>query len=82
MAIISSPAVPAAEPMQALPAPSGQIPEDLSELDDRELLALAIGQQLGISQMQVSRLLARALGYLRPRVTGLPERPTDGAASA
>jgi DNA-directed RNA polymerase specialized sigma subunit len=183
MAIISSPAVPAAEPMQAMPAPSGQIPEDLSELDDRELLALAtslpgasgrraaardllvsrglvlscvrqysrdpelaedltqvgyvgllkainnfdpafgcglssyarsymwavtthwgelpareqkvlilrfyggmtqtqIGQQLGISQMQVSRLLARALGYLRPRVTGLPERPIDGAASA
>jgi RNA polymerase sigma factor (sigma-70 family) len=38
-----------------------------------------IGQQLGISQMQVSRLLARALGYLRPRVTGLPERPTDAA---
>jgi RNA polymerase sigma-B factor len=31
-----------------------------------------IGRQLGISQMQVSRLLARALGYLRPRVLGLP----------
>ncbi len=29
-----------------------------------------VGQQLGISQMQVSRLLAHALGYLRPRLTG------------
>ena len=32
-----------------------------------------IGQQLGISQMQVSRLLGRALGYLRPRLLGLDE---------
>jgi len=32
-----------------------------------------IGQQLGISQIQVSRLLGRALGYLRPRVLGLEE---------
>ena len=32
-----------------------------------------IGQQLGISQMQVSRLLSRALGYLRPRLLGLDE---------
>jgi len=31
------------------------------------------GQQLGISQMQVSRLLGRALGYLRPRLLGLDE---------
>ena len=30
-----------------------------------------IGRQLGISQMQVSRLLSRALGYLRPRLLGL-----------
>ncbi len=29
-----------------------------------------VGQQLGISQMQVSRKLAHALGYLRPRVVG------------
>ena len=27
-----------------------------------------IGRQLGLSQMQVSRLLSRALGYLRPRL--------------
>ncbi len=32
-----------------------------------------IGQQLGISQMQVSRLLGHALGYLRPRLLGLDE---------
>jgi RNA polymerase sigma-B factor len=29
-----------------------------------------IGQQLGISQMHVCRLLAHALGYLRPRLLG------------
>ncbi|HEY2579008.1 MAG TPA: sigma-70 family RNA polymerase sigma factor [Streptosporangiaceae bacterium] len=29
-----------------------------------------IGERLGISQMHVSRLLARALGYLRERLTG------------
>jgi RNA polymerase sigma-B factor len=32
-----------------------------------------IAQQLGISQIQVSRLLGRALGYLRPRLLGLDE---------
>jgi len=37
-----------------------------------------IGQQLGLSQMQVSRLLARALGYLRPLLTGMPKRAADG----
>jgi len=37
-----------------------------------------IGQQLGISQMQVSRLLSHAFGYLRPRLLGLDE---DAAAS-
>ena len=34
-----------------------------------------IGQQLGISQMHVSRLSSHALGYLRQRVLGLQERP-------
>jgi RNA polymerase sigma-B factor len=34
-----------------------------------------VGQQLGISQMHVSRLLAHALSYLRQRLLGLPERP-------
>jgi RNA polymerase sigma-B factor len=33
-----------------------------------------IGQRLGISQMQVSRLLGHALGYLRPRLLGFAER--------
>jgi RNA polymerase sigma-B factor len=39
----------------------------------RGMTQAQIGQQLGISQMQVSRLLARALGYLRPRLFGQPE---------
>ena len=34
-----------------------------------------IGQQLGISQMHVSRLSAQALGYLRQRLIGQPEHP-------
>jgi RNA polymerase sigma-B factor len=37
-----------------------------------EMTQAQIGHQLGISQMQVSRLLAHALGYLRPRLLGLP----------
>jgi hypothetical protein len=41
-----------------------------------------IGQQLGISQMHVSRLLARALGYLRPRLLGLPQRASGTARTA
>ena len=40
-----------------------------------EMTQAQIGHQLGISQMQVSRLLAHALGYLRPRLLGLPEDP-------
>jgi len=35
-----------------------------------EMTQAQIGEQLGISQMQVSRLLARALAYLRPRLLG------------
>jgi RNA polymerase sigma-B factor len=37
-----------------------------------------IGQQLGISQMHVSRLLAHALAYLRERLLGLPETGSAG----
>jgi RNA polymerase sigma-B factor len=37
-----------------------------------------IGQQLGISQMHVSRLLAHALAYLRERLLGLPETGPAG----
>jgi RNA polymerase sigma-B factor len=39
----------------------------------RGMTQAQIGQQLGISQMQVSRLLARALSYLRPRLFDQPE---------
>jgi RNA polymerase sigma-B factor len=38
-----------------------------------EMTQAQIGERLGISQMQVSRLLAHALGYLRPRLLGLPQ---------
>jgi RNA polymerase sigma-B factor len=41
-----------------------------------------IGRQLGISQMHVSRLLAHALGYLRPRLLGLPVRPSGAGSDA
>jgi len=56
------------------------------ELDDQtqELLTLRfygnltqseIGDRLGVSQMQVSRLLRRALGFLRSRLTGTVPAP-------
>jgi RNA polymerase sigma-B factor len=35
-----------------------------------EMTQTEIGRQLGVSQMQVSRLLSHALGYLRPRLLG------------
>jgi|ERR1022692_845532 RNA polymerase sigma-B factor len=38
-----------------------------------DLTQAQIGQQLGISQMHVSRLLAHALGYLRHRLLGLAD---------
>jgi hypothetical protein len=46
----------------------------------RGMTQAKIGQQLGISQMQGSRLLARALSYLRPRLTGQPEYATKAVA--
>jgi RNA polymerase sigma-B factor len=39
-----------------------------------------IGQRLGISQMHVSRLRARALGHLRARLHGPEPRPVPGLA--
>ena len=39
-----------------------------------EMTQVQIGEKLGISQMHVSRLLAHALEYLRPRLLGLQER--------
>jgi RNA polymerase sigma-B factor len=41
-----------------------------------------IGAQLGVSQMQVSRILSSALGYLRPRVLGLPADPSGSRRPA
>jgi RNA polymerase sigma-B factor len=41
-----------------------------------------IGQQLGISQMHVSRLLAHALGHLRQRLLGPDETPAAALARA
>jgi RNA polymerase sigma-B factor len=35
-----------------------------------DLTQAEIGARIGVSQMQVSRLLSHALGYLRPRLTG------------
>src|SRR5271165_1883424 len=43
----------------------------------RGMTQAQIGQQLGLSQMHVSRLLARALDYLRPRLFGQPDFVTD-----
>ena len=40
-----------------------------------------IGQRLGISQMQVSRLLGHALRYLRPRLLGFDERATPASGA-
>ena len=40
-----------------------------------------IGERLGISQMHVSRLLARALGFLRNRLLGQDEYDEAGATS-
>jgi RNA polymerase sigma-B factor len=63
--------------MQALATHWGELPER-----EQQILLLRfrggmtqaqIGQQLGISQMHVGRLLARALGYLRPRLLGAAE---------
>jgi RNA polymerase sigma-B factor len=41
-----------------------------------------IGQQLGISQMHVSRLLAHALGHLRQRLLGRADVPVPALAKA
>jgi RNA polymerase sigma factor (sigma-70 family) len=61
--------------------------DDLPEREQRilnlrfygNLTQAEIGQRLGISQMHVSRLLARALGYLRHQLTGEPGYGTAAA---
>ncbi len=63
--------------MQAVATHWGELP-----VREQEILILRfysdmsqaqVGQQLGISQMHVSRLLAHALSYLRPHLTGVSE---------
>jgi RNA polymerase sigma-B factor len=63
--------------MQAVATHWGELPER-----EQRILLLRfyggmtqaqVGQQLGLSQMHVSRLLAHALGYLRPRLLGLQD---------
>jgi RNA polymerase sigma-B factor len=61
--------------------------EDLPEREQRilnlrfygNLTQAEIGQRLGISQMHVSRLLTRALTYLRTQLTGEPGHRTTAA---
>jgi RNA polymerase sigma-B factor len=43
----------------------------------RDMTQAQIGQQLGLSQMHVSRLLAHALSYLRPRLFSQSDYETD-----
>ncbi len=70
--------------MQAIATHWGELPAREQQIVVlyyyRGMTQAKIGQQLGISQMQVSRLLARALSYLRPRLTGHPEYATKAAA--
>ena len=67
--------------MQALATHWGELPpreQQILVLRFRDGMTQAqIGQQLGISQMHVGRLLAHALGYLRPRLLG-PGACADG----
>jgi len=63
--------------MQALATHWGELPpreQQILLLRFRgDMTQAQIGQQLGLSQMHVSRLLAHALGYLRPRLLGLDD---------
>ena len=72
--------------MEALTAHWGELP-----VREQRILLLRfygnltqaeIGERLGISQMHVSRLLARALGYLRERITGQDQATADTAAAS
>jgi RNA polymerase sigma-B factor len=70
--------------LQAVAAHWGELPPREQKIllmrfaDD--MTQAQIGQQLGISQMHVSRLSSHALGYLRQRVLGPQERPAGLAA--
>ena len=71
--------------MHAVSVHWGELPpreQQILVMDFGEGLTQAqIGQRLGISQMQVSRLLGHALRYLRPRLLGFDERATPGEGS-
>jgi predicted DNA-binding protein (UPF0251 family) len=71
-------------PLRRVGIPFVSTAQHLDELPEREQRALIlrfygnltqaeIGQRLGISQMHVSRLLTRALAYLRGKLTGEPD---------
>ena len=70
--------------MLAVSAHWGELPpreQQILIMDFGEGLTQAqIGQRLGISQMHVSRLRARALGRLRARLHGPEPRPVPGLA--
>jgi RNA polymerase sigma-B factor len=70
--------------MLAVSAHWGELPpreQQILIMDFGEGLTQAqIGQRLGMSQMHVSRLRARALGYLRARLVGPEPRPISGLA--
>ena len=88
--------------MNAVAAHWGELPrreQDILLMDFRgDMTQAQIGRQLGISQMHVSRLRARALGYLRarlldqenthsdtaagPRYSSRPQKPLNPAAAA
>jgi len=63
--------------MQAVATHWGELPAREQEIlilrFYNDMTQAQIGQQLGISQMHVSRLLAHALGRLRPHLTGIGE---------
>jgi DNA-directed RNA polymerase specialized sigma24 family protein len=70
--------------MHAVSAHWGELPpreQQILVMDFGEGLTQAqIGQRLGISQMHVSRLRARALGHLRARLLGPEPRPVPARA--
>jgi len=70
--------------MHAVSAHWGELPsreQQILVMDFGQGLTQAqIGQRLGISQMHVSRLRARALGNLRSRLLGPEPRPVPGPA--
>ena len=63
--------------MQAVATHWGELPAREQEIlilrFYGDLTQAQVGQQLGISQMHVSRLLAHALSHLRPYLTGIPK---------